>query len=116
VIAAQEEGLTEQRNQLSTRICIWEKIQPLYMPGLLQYQSNIHGQDGIPLISTEQPEDVDLELPSQVPKELRQKVFAQSLPAIEEKLRMVQCYDALDSLRHILKIKSRLIKFKDKNI
>jgi hypothetical protein len=86
------------------------------MPGLLQYQTDIHGKDGVPLISAEQPEDVDLELPSQVPKESRQHVSVQSLPAIEEKLRTAQCHDALDSLRHTLKIKSRLIKFKHKNI
>jgi len=86
------------------------------MPGLLQYQSDIYGNDGVPLISAERPEDVDLGLPSQVPKELRQQVFAQDLPTIEEKLRTAQCHDALDSLRHILKIKSRLIKFKHKNI
>lgn len=86
------------------------------MPGLLQYQSDVHGKDGVSPISAERPEDADLKLPSQVPKESRHQVFVQGLPAVEEKLRTAQCHDALDSLRHILKIKSRLIKFKHKNI
>lgn len=84
------------------------------MPGLLQYQSDVYGKDSVPLVSNEQPEDIDLGLPSQ--NELRQQVCLQGLPAIEEKLRTAQCQDALDSLRHILKIKSRLVKFKHNNV
>jgi hypothetical protein len=68
------------------------------MPGLLQYQYDVHGKDGVPLISAERPEGVDLKLPSQVPKESRQQIFVQGLPAIEEKLRTAQCHDALDTV------------------
>jgi len=82
------------------------------MPGLLQYKSDIHEESDPP----EYPEDFDLWLPSKLPKEARQHVCIQVLPSIEEKLRTAQCFDALESVRHTLKIKSRLIKFKNKNI
>ena len=67
--ALQEGGLTEQRNQLSTRIRVWEQLQPIYMPGLLKYKSDIHEKS---VSTTEHPEDVELWLPSKVSKEVRQ--------------------------------------------
>ncbi|PPQ88948.1 hypothetical protein CVT25_004299 [Psilocybe cyanescens] len=33
-------SLIEQRNVLSTRICAWEQLLPIYIPGLLQYQTD----------------------------------------------------------------------------
>jgi len=86
------------------------------MPGLLQYKSDIRGESSDLDTFTKHPEDVDLWLPSKLPKDTWQRVCIRDLPVIEEKLRTAQCYDALDSIRHILKIKSRLIKFKNKNI
>jgi len=38
------------------------------------------------------------------------------LPDYEEKLRIAQCYDALEKLRHILRVKTRMVHFKNKNI
>jgi len=111
--ALQEGGLTKQQNQLSTQIHVWEQLQPIYMPGLLQYKSDIH-EKSVP--TTKHPEDVKLWLPSKVSKEVQQWVCIQDLPTIEEKLRAAQCYDALDSIRNTLKIKSRLVKFKHNNV
>jgi hypothetical protein len=82
------------------------------MPGLLQYKSNI----GVSHIDAEHPEDAELWFPSKLPDEARHQVCALDLPSIEDKLRTAQCYDALESIRHTLKIKSRLIKFKNKNL
>jgi len=113
VTALQAGGLTEQRNQLSTRIRVWQQLQPIYMPGLLQYKSDMCG--GIDT-ATPHPEDVDLWLPSKLSKEVRHIVCIQDLPTIEEKLRTAQCHEALDSIRNILKIKSRLVKFKHNNV
>jgi hypothetical protein len=86
------------------------------MPGLLQYKSEIPDKSDAPPTCTEHPEDVSLWLPSQLCPEDRQQVRMPDLAAIEEKLRTAQCHDALESVRHILKIKSRLIKFKHKNV
>jgi hypothetical protein len=112
----QEGELIEQRNQLSKRISVWEQLQPIYMPGLLQYKFETLGKGNVPTNCTAHPEDVDLWFPSKLPNEVRQRICTQDLPGIEEKLRTAQCYDALEGIRHVLKIKSRLIKFKQKNV
>jgi hypothetical protein len=114
--ARQEGGLTEQRNQLTTRIRVWEQLLPIYMPGQLQYKADLQASNGgLPHVP-EHPEEVELWLPSQIPQAARHRVCVEKLPSIEDKLRTAQCYDSLDSLRHILKIKSRLIQFKNKNL
>ena len=87
------------------------------MPGLLQYQSEIPEESvATHTTHTKHSEDVDLWLPSQLPKEVRPRVCIKDLPGIEEKLRTAQCFDALENIRHILKVKSRLVKFKHKNV
>jgi len=86
------------------------------MPGLLQYQSEIPEQSDASTTRSVHPEDNDLWLPSQIPKGVRPRICVKDLPAIEEKLRTAQCLDALENIRHILKIKSRLIKFKNNNV
>ncbi|PPQ99597.1 hypothetical protein CVT26_009183 [Gymnopilus dilepis] len=120
-----EGTITEQRNQLTGRIRTWEQVAGIYMPGLLQYQAKVR-QEGQTTNANanadstasvpKHPEDAKLWLPSQLPVAVRSLICVNNLPEIEEKLRTAQCYDALDSLRHILKIKTRLIKFKNKNI
>ena len=40
----------------------------------------------------------------------------EQLPFIEEKLHTAQCHDALDNLRLVLKIKTHLILFRNKNV
>ena len=120
-----EGSLTEQRNQLRSRIRTWEQVAAIYMPGLLQYRANLlpnaRDGDGSPpadavVLVPQHPEDARLWFPSQLPDAVRSLVCVEKLPEIEAKLRTAQCFDALDSLPHILKIKTRLIKFKNKNI
>ncbi|KAF9034617.1 hypothetical protein BJ165DRAFT_1356308, partial [Panaeolus papilionaceus] len=62
------------------------------------------------------PENHDMWLPSKVDKDNRDVVCIPNLPKIEEKLRTAQCHGSLEKLRHVLRIKSRLAKFKAKNI
>lgn len=111
-----EGGLTEQRNQLTARIRAWEQLLPIYMPGLLQYQTDHPISLSTSSHNSPHPEDSKLWLPSHLPPNFRHRICVERLPEIEEKLRSAQCYDALNSIRHILKIKSRLVKFKNKNI
>ncbi|PPQ81349.1 hypothetical protein CVT26_014500 [Gymnopilus dilepis] len=114
--ARQEGGLLEQRNQLTARIRTWEQLLPVYMPGLLQYRSKLR-ENGTDADSVPgQPENVPLYLPSLIPQEHRSSVCIVKLDEIEDRLRTAQCYDALANLRHILKIKSRLVMFKNKNV
>ncbi|PPQ80627.1 hypothetical protein CVT24_002727 [Panaeolus cyanescens] len=111
----QQSGLTEQRTQLRKRINTWELLVPLYIPGLLQYQADIAKKNG-PAVVAEHPEDYKIWLPSHLPADLRKDMCYPGLPDMEEKMRTAQCYDALDSLRHCLRVKSRLYFQKQKNI
>ncbi|PPQ76569.1 hypothetical protein CVT24_010515 [Panaeolus cyanescens] len=113
-----EGSLTEQRNQLRLRIQALEVLQPLYMPGLAQYlkehpQPSTQNKEDAPNL----PEEETIWTPSLItPATERKQVCHPDLPEIEEKLRTSQCTDALAMLRHTLKIKSRLIYFKQKNV
>ncbi|KAF9551575.1 hypothetical protein CPC08DRAFT_738301 [Agrocybe pediades] len=65
---------------------------------------------------SDNPEDVEIWLPSNIPAVHRVNVCAPGLPDKEEKLRLAQCHDALDTIRHILRIKSRMVAFKNQNV
>jgi hypothetical protein len=85
------------------------------MPGLLQHKADLQ-VNGSQSPVAEHPEELELWLPSRLLPDVRSRVCIRNLPGIEEKLRTAQCHDALNSLRHVLKIKSRLIQFKNKNV
>ena len=85
------------------------------MPGLLQYQSDLaHRQPPAPVSGN--PEDAELWLPSQVATEAQMVVCQEGLGEMEDKLRTAQCEDALEAVRHILQIKTRMVAFKNRNI
>ena len=110
-----EGNLTELRNLLRSRLRGWEQLLPIYMPGLLQYQADMASSRTPP--STDNPEDVEIWLPSRIPDATqRLGICRDGLPAIEERIRTAQCHDALEGIRHTLKIKSRMIFFKNKNV
>ncbi|KAF9536497.1 hypothetical protein CPC08DRAFT_652100, partial [Agrocybe pediades] len=108
-----EGGLTEQRNVLRSRIKTWEQLLPIYMPGILQYQSDLAA---LPTESaacpSAHPEDAQIWLPSGVPPAHCANVCQTGLSKIEEKLCDAQLQDALDGLRWTLRVKSRMIQFK----
>ncbi|PPR04539.1 hypothetical protein CVT26_002506 [Gymnopilus dilepis] len=111
-----EANLTEQRNQLTARIRAWEQLVPIYMPGLLQYQIERQAAGEDVFTVAEHSELIQLWLPSRLPASYRPQVCSNDLPEIEDRLRTAQCHDALRAIRYILKIKTRLIKFKHKNL
>ncbi|KAF9552469.1 hypothetical protein CPC08DRAFT_738160 [Agrocybe pediades] len=113
----QEGSLTEQRNILRQQIRAWEGILPIYMPGIVQYRAD-HQHAGVTEGSTasDNPEDAEIWLPSNIPTEHRTRVCSPGLPDKEEKLRLAQCHDSLDTIRHILRIKSRMVAFKNQNV
>ncbi|KAJ3492844.1 hypothetical protein NLJ89_g11151 [Agrocybe chaxingu] len=110
--ARQEGGLIEQRNQLRTRIQAWQQLSPIYMPGLLQYKADLPPENRID--DPENSEDIRLWLPSEIAPSARDRVCSPGLAGIEERLRTAQCFDALDGVRTILTIKSRMVTFKNK--
>ncbi|KAH9478965.1 hypothetical protein JR316_0009428 [Psilocybe cubensis] len=104
-------NLTEQRNALTTRIRAWEQLLPIYMPGIIQYKADhpIHE-------ASTHAEDLQLWLPSTIPEPHRSEISAHNLPNIERQLREAQLTDSLNAIRQILKVKARMIAFKNKNI
>ncbi|PPQ82484.1 hypothetical protein CVT26_012847 [Gymnopilus dilepis] len=141
---AKEGNLTEQRNVLRTRIRIWDQLTPIYMPGLLQYlsdhidsppssdhidspPSSDHIDSALPSSDasdakkspkpkTHHPEDAEIYLPSRIPPSHRRKVCRDGLSELEERLRVGQCNDSLENLRQVLRLKTRMIQFKNKNV
>lgn len=119
-----EGSLTEQRNVLRTRLRVWDQLVPIYMPGLPQYL-NDRSEDSPPPDTTaddsstkksHHPEDVDVWLPSRISTAERTRICRDGLLEIEERLRTGQCTDALEGLRQVLRLKARMIQFKNKNI
>lgn len=113
----QDASVAEDRTMLLSRIRQWERIQALYLPGLPQFlheleASNIPNPDEPRL----KPEDVKLWLPSSIPPNRRDAVCIPGLASTEERLRTAQCRDALESIRHVLRVKSRMVLFKNKNV
>lgn len=89
------------------------------MPGLLQLQKDLEVADkAVPGLddANTHPEDVPLWLPSSLPNSRLHNVCTPLLPEMEHKLRTAQCHDALEGLRHVLCVKTRMVLFKNKNI
>jgi len=111
----QTTSLTEQRNTFRVKLANWEQMRLIYMPGLLQYQAD-NSHSSSQSSAAEFPEDQELWLPSSIPMSIRDRICQAGLPTIELKLRIAQCHDALRGIRQVLRIKTRMIHFKNKNV
>ncbi|KAK7024582.1 hypothetical protein VNI00_016187 [Paramarasmius palmivorus] len=82
------------------------------MPGLLQHvaDTNAVEEDAV------QSEDVQVWLPSNIEKSKRDVVCASGLAAVEAKLQEARCYDSLNAICHTLRIKARMMQFKNNNV
>ncbi|KAE9401895.1 hypothetical protein BT96DRAFT_991729 [Gymnopus androsaceus JB14] len=112
--ALQTSQILERRNILKRTLRAFEKLRSVYMPGLVQYLTNIdedlsYNEDG-------HPKNEKLWLPSTIPTHLRKQVCCDDVDTIEERLRRARAYDALDSVRHTLRVKTKMILFKNKNV
>ncbi|KAK0209542.1 hypothetical protein IW262DRAFT_1450772 [Armillaria fumosa] len=91
-------------------------LRSIYMPGLVQYLLEIQessllvGGDG-----DEHPEEAKLWMPSDIPVENQRAVCVEGLPSMEDQLRTAQCHDALHGIQHILRLKLRMVQYKNKN-
>ncbi|PPQ77173.1 hypothetical protein CVT26_008093 [Gymnopilus dilepis] len=108
--------LTEERNNFRVRRKAWEKLLPIYMPGILQYKADFAKEDPQTSVSSNKAEDVTIWLPSLIPQSRRPHICYDGLAEVEERLREAQCTDSLRKLRRILRVKSRMIHFKNKNV
>lgn len=112
----QTTALRDQRKILKERIQHWEAVRAVYMPGLLQIQTDLGANPTALWSSNPNPEDVDLYLPSAIPSNCRSSACIQNLPEMELRLRTAQCSTSLQGLRQTLRVKTRMVYFKNKNI
>ncbi|KAF8958645.1 hypothetical protein BDZ97DRAFT_1906427 [Flammula alnicola] len=114
----QERSLTEEQNTLCIRLRAWEQLVPIYMPGLLQYQmdQSTHASSAQALPKSEKPEDADIWLPSRLPSANCECICCLGVAGMEERLRDAQCTDSINKVCCVLKLKARMIHFKNKNV
>lgn len=86
------------------------------MPGLLQIQTDLNMVPTALWSANPNPEDVELWLPSRVSPDRRRAACVEDLPQMELRLRTAQCSSSLEGLRQALRVKTRLVYFKNKNI
>lgn len=86
------------------------------MPGLLQIQTNLGHNPTALWSSSPNPEDIDLWLPSAISSVQRKAACVSGLPEMELRLRTAQCSSSLQGLRQALRVKTRMVYFKNKNV
>lgn len=86
------------------------------MPGLLQYLADKGRSLTTVWDANPNPEDVDLWLPSSITTSSRPLVCVDDLPGTESRLRSAQCVSALQQLRQVLRLKTRMVYYKNKSI
>ncbi|TDL16254.1 hypothetical protein BD410DRAFT_731572 [Rickenella mellea] len=101
--------LIERRNVLRQRIESWIECYVVYMPCVTHLRLKAARLVSAP----EEPETTKLWLPSAISPSLRGDG---SVAHLEWTLRFAQGQDALVELRHCLRLRSYLYKYKDKNI
>ncbi|KAL0563993.1 hypothetical protein V5O48_018062 [Marasmius crinis-equi] len=112
----QSKSLTEQHSLLRTKIRNWGLIRHIYMPGLLRALQEM--DEGFPDVTADDidPECIPLWLPSTLPPDKRAAACLEGLVDMEDRLHEAQCADSLDSIRHTLKLKARMLQFKYTNV
>ena len=104
---------------LRTRLRAWEQLLPIYMPSLLQYETDLARDNSAASPNPNQsphPEDSVIWLPSCIAATERARVCSPGLAQIEARLRSGQCRDALESVCQVLRLKSRMVEFKNKQV
>ncbi|KJA13849.1 hypothetical protein HYPSUDRAFT_209191 [Hypholoma sublateritium FD-334 SS-4] len=85
-------ALQDQRNLLTEKIKNWESVRLIYMPGVLQIQTDLKLNPTALWNTSPNPEDVELWLPSRIPTQLRRAACVEGLPEMELKLRTAQVH------------------------
>lgn len=112
--AQQTNEIVEHRNILKQALRGFENLRSVYMPGLVQFLTD--RDEDLAMDEDGHPENAKLWLPSSIPADMRQMVCSEGVDQIEERLRRARAYDALDGVRHTLRVKARMVEFKNKNI
>lgn len=109
-------SLADQRKILGEKIRNWESVRLVYMPGVLQIQTDSGLNPAALWSSKPNSEDIPLWLPSSLAANQRRAACVEGLPKMELQLRTAQCSSSLEGLRRALRVKTQMIFFKNKNI
>lgn len=86
------------------------------MPGVLQIQTDLGQNPTAVWHSNPNPEDVELWLPSRLSPNQREAACMEGLSEMEAKFQTAQCDSSLEGLRQSLRVKTRMVYFKNKNV
>ncbi|KAL0563483.1 hypothetical protein V5O48_018583 [Marasmius crinis-equi] len=109
----QANKLHESRRALRRRILALLDVRAVYMPGLLQYLADEGLRDNHEDTSAE---EIKVWLPSSIPNKDVHRVCGPEVVTAETKLQFARANDALDGLRHTLRVKTRMVLFKHTHI
>ncbi|KAL0566541.1 hypothetical protein V5O48_015475 [Marasmius crinis-equi] len=109
-------AITEQRTVLRSKIRNWAQIRAIYMPGLLGVIGALGEDLGDGTNENITAENIQFWMPSAIPANKRDAACIDGLVDMEKKLREARCHDDLDGIRHTLRLKSRMLIFKNQNI
>ncbi|KAE9382477.1 hypothetical protein BT96DRAFT_802391, partial [Gymnopus androsaceus JB14] len=84
------------------------------MPDLVQFPTDL--EEELLFDAEGQPETKKLWLPSSIPADKRKAICCDEVDVIEEQLHRARAYNALDSVWHMLRVKTKMVQFKNKNI
>ncbi|KAI0054741.1 hypothetical protein BV25DRAFT_1785935, partial [Artomyces pyxidatus] len=105
--------LQERRNALAKRVVRFRvqasKVFPL-RAALITETAQLNQAE------TSRPENVALPLPSSTPSPLRERIYPQEALDIEAKIRLAEATEALDRVRHHLRMRTYLNTYKIKNV
>ncbi|KAL0568511.1 hypothetical protein V5O48_013468, partial [Marasmius crinis-equi] len=111
--ARQETKTSDERSAIRRQVKNLEAVRAIYMPGLLQHLEDVDdGEDA----DVSQAEDIRIWVPSLLPKDVLDRVCVPGLSEIEARLQKGRAWDALDGVRHTLRVKSRMLLFKNSNV
>ncbi|KAL0568201.1 hypothetical protein V5O48_013793 [Marasmius crinis-equi] len=109
----QSNKLFEQRRALKRRILALLDVRPVHMPGLLQYLWDRNLSDDH---DDTFAESIKIWLPSSIPHVEVHRVCGAEVVDAETKLQFARANDSLDGLRHTLRVKTRMLLFKNTHV
>lgn len=112
----QSSRLKDQRALLKKDIQGWEQLRSVYIPGLVQLLSEQGTHMAGVWDTNTNPEEVLLWLPSSIPTDRRRAACVEGISESELTLRTAQCASSLQGLRQVLRLKTRMVYFKHKNV
>ncbi|KAL0563824.1 hypothetical protein V5O48_018239, partial [Marasmius crinis-equi] len=109
----QSNKLTEERRAIKQRIHALSEVRAIYMPGLSSYIRRHELEDNTEDVLAE---EIVVWLPSRLLAAKVGLVCVPELVSVKSKLQFACANDALDSVCHTLRVKARMLLFKNANI